>query len=338
MGYSSFVNKGIGGTMQLVVGESGVKTSPELLTSKLIDQMGSIASANVESGNCSHAFLALPPDAVLSPKVHRAMQVAAEQASLTLLGAAPAPLCSVLGILAEAGGMDEIGMELPATFVVCDVGRSTNVSILRILDASEDHGLSGQGALPHSEDDIEVLHSASAPFVGGRLFDKSLIDWLCDDFEKANKLDLTSDPMTMKRVEDAARTARIELSSKLQSEINKPFITADVTGPKHLLATLSRSKFEQLCRDEMHQISHTCKSAVMEAAKQMTADDMANVHVSVIGGMARMPALVSTIFKAIESTDIANPSLIDTNEPEEVTAVGAGLKGAIRARGAASEG
>ena len=337
MGYAPFVNKGIGGTMQLVVGDSGIKTSPELLTAKLIAHMGGIASANVESGACSHAFLALPLEAAVSPKVHRAMQVAAEQANLTLLGAAPAPLCSVLGAIVEAGGMDEIGMELPATVVICDVGRSTDITVLRVVDASDDHGLNGLGRLPHAEDDIDIIHSTSAPFVGGRKFDQSVIDWLCNEFKKANNLDLTVDGMTMQRVEAAALAARIELSNKLQSEINEPFITADATGPKHLIASLSRSQLDRLCRGNVDQVTLACKNAMRDALESMPAEDLANAYVAVIGGMARMPALAAAVHETLASNGVTNPTPIELSQPEEVTAIGAGIKGAIRAKGAAGE-
>ena len=91
--YEDYVKKGIGGTMQVIIGDSGVPSSPELLTSKLISHMRSVASSHLDTGNCSHAYLALPAEAAVSPRVRSAMQIAAEQSNLCLLGASQEPLC-----------------------------------------------------------------------------------------------------------------------------------------------------------------------------------------------------------------------------------------------------
>ena len=120
-----------------------------------------------------------------------------------------------------------------------------------------EHKIEGVGDF-HSQNHVETVHMASDPFAGGSLFDQALVDYIVSDFERQHKIDLRVDPMTAKRVKDAARAARIELSSKLQSEINEPFVTADATGPKHLLYDLSRSKLEKLCANSVEKVLNVC--------------------------------------------------------------------------------
>ena len=163
--------------------------------------------------------------------------------------------------------------------IICDVGRSTDVSIARIIDADDDHDMEHIGLVPHLEEHVETVYMTSDQFAGGRVFDNAIIDFLVSDFEKENKLDLTSDKMTMKRVTEAARNARIELSSKLQSEINEPFITADATGPKHLMHDMSRSKLESLSRDAMEKVFNVCKKAINES--EADKDELVNAHLLV---------------------------------------------------------
>ena len=334
--YEGNVKQGIGGTMQLIVGDGGedsVASSPELLTSQLISHMRTVASSHIDTGNCSHAFLALPAEAAISPRVHSAMQIAAEQANLRLLGAAQEPLCGLLGSIASLGGMENIGggedgMETPSLVIICDVGRSTDVSILRIIDADDDHDMEHIGLVPHLEEHVETVYMTSDQFAGGRVFDNAIIDFLVSDFEKENKLDLTSDKMTMKRVTEAARNARIELSSKLQSEINEPFITADATGPKHLMHDMSRSKLESLSRDAMEKVFNVCKKAINES--EVDKDELANAHLLVLGGMARMPSLVSGVKKCFMDAGCTDLKVIEIEQPEEMNVYGAGLKAAIK--------
>jgi molecular chaperone DnaK len=336
MGYEDYVKKGIGGSMQLIVGDSGVSSSAEMLTAQLISHMKGVASANVESGKCSHAFLALPAEAAVSPGVHQAMQIAAEQANLKLLGAAQAPLCGLIGALASSGDLGDEGLGESSVVVLCDVGRSTDIAVMRVDEVCGEHGIEGIGPIPYEEDHVEVLHMASEPFVGGRLFDKSVIDWLVHDFERQNKIDLTTDEMTMMRVRNAAQSARLELSSKIQSEINEPFITADATGPKHLIATLPRSKLEMLCRGDADKIVAMCNRAVEAAG--LSAEELDSAHLVILGGMARMPMVVEEVRKAMKAKGGENMKYMQLDQPEEMVALGAGIKGAVKATIAAAAG
>ena len=330
--YEDYVKKGIGGTMQVIIGDSGVPSSPELLTSKLISHMRSVASSHLDTGNCSHAYLALPAEAAVSPRVRSAMQIAAEQSNLCLLGASQEPLCGLLGAISSLGGMEKIstGISPPSLVIVCDVGRSTDVSILRIVGADAEHKIEGVGTIPYSQNHVETVHMASDPFAGGSLFDQALVDYIVSDFERQHKIDLRVDPMTAKRVKDAARAARIELSSKLQSEINEPFITADATGPKHLLYDLSRSKLEKLCANSVEKVLNVCKSAMESCENEISDSELQNANLVVLGGMARMPYLVDRLRQGFVEYGCSNLNSIKVEQPEEMNAYGAGLKAAIK--------
>ena len=132
----------------------------------------------------------------------------------------------------------------------------------------------------------------------------------------------------MKRVTEVAHNARIELSSKLQSEINEPFITADATGPKHLMHDMSRSKLESLSRDAMEKVFNVCKKAINES--EVDKDELVNAHLLVLGGMARMPSLVSGVKKCFMDAGCTDLKVIEIEQPEEMNVYGAGLKAAIK--------
>ena len=170
----------------------------------------------------------------------------------------------------------------------------------------------------------------SDPFAGGRLFDQAVLDYLVSDFERQHKIDLRVEPMTAKRVKDAARAARIELSSKLQSEINEPFITADATGPKHLVYDLSRSKLEKLCVHPIEKILNVCKSAIDSCENKISDSELQNANLIVLGGMARMPSLVDRLKQGFVEYGCSNLNWIKVEQPEEMNAYGAGLKAAIK--------
>ena len=255
-----------------------------------------------------------------------------EQSNLCLLGASQEPLCGLLGAIASLGGMENnaAGILTPSLVIVCDVGRSTDVSILRVVGADAEHKIQSVGTIPHAHNHVETVHMESDPFAGGRLFDQALVDYIVSDFERQHKIDLRVDPMTAKRVKDAARAARIELSSKLQSEINEPFITADATGPKHLLYDLSRSKLEKLCVDPIEKILNVCNTAMESCENEISDSELQNANLVVLGGMARMPSLVDRLRQGFVAYGCSNLNLIKVEQPEEMNAYGAGLKAAIK--------
>ena len=179
------------------------------------------------------------------------------------------------------------GILTPSLVIVCDVGRSTDVSIFKVVGADAEHKIEGVGTIPYSQNHIETVHMASDAFAGGRLFDQALVDYIVSDFERQHKIDLRVDPMTAKRVKDAARAARIELSSKLQSEINEPFYNCRCTGPKHLLYDLSRSKLEEkLCVDPIEKILNVCNTAMESCENEISDSELQNANLVVLGGIA----------------------------------------------------
>lgn len=166
---------------------------------------------------------------------------------------------------------------------------------------------------------FEVKSTNGDTHLGGDDVDQILINWLADDFKAQNGIDLRSDKMALQRLKDAAEKAKIELSSSTQAEINLPFITADSTGPKHLQASLSRAKFDQLTGDLIRRTVTPCKNALRDAGLKTSDID----EVILVGGSTRIPAvqaLVKEIFGKEPNKGV---------NPDEVVAIGAGIQGSI---------
>jgi molecular chaperone DnaK len=166
---------------------------------------------------------------------------------------------------------------------------------------------------------FEVLSTNGDTHLGGDDFDQVIVDWLVQEYRAENGGDLTGDPMAMQRLKDAAEKAKIELSSTTSTEINLPYITADQTGPKHLVKTLTRAKFEQLAHNLIQACLVPCQNAVRDAGIQTSDID----EVILVGGSSRIPAvqtLVKNYFGKEPSKGV---------NPDEVVAVGAAIQGAI---------
>ncbi|MBN1780122.1 molecular chaperone DnaK [bacterium] len=166
---------------------------------------------------------------------------------------------------------------------------------------------------------FEVKSTNGDTHLGGDDFDQRIIDWLVDEFLKAEGVDLSKDPMALQRLKEAAEKAKIELSSTTQTEINLPFITATDTGPKHMNMTLSRSKFEQLCDDLFRRTVEPCRVALKDAG--LSASDINEVVM--VGGMTRVPK-VQEITKEIFGREPHRGV-----NPDEVVAVGAAIQGGV---------
>ncbi|MBN2105564.1 molecular chaperone DnaK [bacterium] len=166
---------------------------------------------------------------------------------------------------------------------------------------------------------FEVKSTNGDTHLGGDDFDQRIIDWMVDEFLKAEGVDLSKDPMALQRLKEAAEKAKIEISSTTQSEINLPFITATDTGPKHLNMTLSRSKFEQLCDDLFQRAVGPCRMALKDAG--LSASDINEVVL--VGGMTRVPK-VQEIAKEIFGKDPHKGV-----NPDEVVAIGAAIQGGV---------
>ena len=202
---------------------------------------------------------------------------------------------------ALAYGMDKKGVD--QKIAVFDFGGGTHdVSILEL----------GDGV-------FEVLATDGDTHLGGDDVDQKIIDWLAEEFKAEENLDLRKDPMALQRLKEAAEKAKIELSSSASTEINLPYVTATASGPKHLVRTLTKAKFEQLIDDLVKRTIEPCKTA-LNAAGLSTGDID---EIILVGGSTRIPSVV----EAVEKFFGKKPS--KGVNPDEVVAVGAAIQGGV---------
>ena len=207
---------------------------------------------------------------------------------------------------ALAFGMDK--QEGDRKIAVYDLGGGTfDVSIIEISAIDGEH-------------QFEVLSTNGDTFLGGEDFDNRLIDFLADEFKKDNGgLDLRNDLLAKQRLKEAAEKAKIELSSAQQTEVNLPYITADATGPKHLVVKITRAKFESLVDDLIERTMAPCRIALKDAG--VSIDEISDVIL--VGGQSRMPKVqekVKEIFGKEPRKDV---------NPDEAVAVGAAIQGGV---------
>ncbi|MEI7889915.1 MAG: molecular chaperone DnaK, partial [Actinomycetes bacterium] len=202
---------------------------------------------------------------------------------------------------ALAYGLDK---EDDQTILVFDLGGGTfDVSVLEI----------GDGV-------FEVKSTAGDNHLGGDNFDKTVVDWLVADFKKSQGIDLSTDPMALQRLYEAAEKAKIELSTTQEAQINLPFITADAAGPKHLDTRITRAKFTELVSDLLERLNGPVRQTLDDArAKGVTDID----HVVLVGGMTRMPAVQERV-KELTGKDPHRGV-----NPDEVVAVGAAIQAGV---------
>lgn len=221
-----------------------------------------------------------------------------------------------------------------------DAGKIAGLNVLRIINeptaASLAYGLDkkkeekisvydlGGGTFDVSvleigEGVIEVKSTNGDTYLGGDDFDLRIIDWMVEEFRKDQGIDLKQDRMALQRLKEAAERAKIEVSTAMETEINLPFVTADATGPKHLLMKLSRAKFEQLTGDLIDNTIEPCKRALTDAS--LSAKDIDEVIL--VGGQTRTPK-VQQVVQAFFGKE-PNRSV----NPDEVVAVGAAIQGAV---------
>jgi len=168
---------------------------------------------------------------------------------------------------------------------------------------------------------FEVKSTNGDTFLGGDDFDMRIVEWLIGEFKKENGVDLKNDKMALQRLKEAAEKAKHELSSSGETEINLPFITADASGPKHLVVKLSRSKFESLVGDLVEESLKPCKLALKDAGLSASQID----EVILVGGMTRMPLVQQKV------QEFFNKEPHKGINPDEVVAVGAAIQGAVLA-------
>ena len=168
---------------------------------------------------------------------------------------------------------------------------------------------------------VEVKATNGDTHLGGDNFDQRIIDWLVDEFKRDQGINLSGDPMGMQRLKEAAEKAKCELSSVAETEINLPFITADASGPKHLLTKLSRAKFEQMIEDLVERSITPCKQALKDANLSPSSID----EVVLVGGSTRVPLVQQAVERLFGKAP--NKSV----NPDEVVAIGASVQGGVLA-------
>lgn len=206
---------------------------------------------------------------------------------------------------ALAYGMDKVKGD--NTVAVYDLGGGTfDISIIEIAEVDGEH-------------QFEVLSTNGDTFLGGEDFDLRLIEYLAGEFKKENGIDLHSDPLALQRLKEAAEKAKIELSSSQATEVNLPYITADATGPKHLVVKLTRSKLESLVEDLVKRSLDPVKLALKDAG--LSPSDINDVIL--VGGQTRMPLVQSAV------TEFFGKEPRRDVNPDEAVAVGASIQGAV---------
>ena len=166
---------------------------------------------------------------------------------------------------------------------------------------------------------FEVLSTNGDTHLGGDDFDDVIINWLADDFKSEEGVDLKADPIALQRLKEAAEKAKVELSSSTQTEINLPYITATATGPKHLVKTLTRAKFEQLSADLVKRSMEPCKKALSDAGLSVSDID----EVILVGGSTRIPIIQEEVEKFFGKKPSKGVN------PDEVVAIGAAIQGGV---------
>ncbi|MBC6441017.1 MAG: molecular chaperone DnaK [Rhodospirillales bacterium] len=270
----------------------GEKYSPSQISAFILQKMKETAEAHT-GGSVTQAVITVP--AYFNDSQRQATKDAGKIAGLEVLRIINEPTAAAL-----AYGLDK---KEQGTIVVYDLGGGTfDVSVLEI----------GDGV-------FEVKSTNGDTFLGGEDFDKRILDYLAEEFQKENGIDLRVDKLALQRLKEAAEKAKIELSSAVQTEINLPFITADASGPKHLTIKLTRAKLEALVDDLLERTLVPCKKALKDAG--LTAGEIDEVVL--VGGMTRMPKCQEKVqqFFGKEPHKGVNP--------DEVVAIGAAIQAGV---------
>lgn len=271
----------------------GKKYAPEeisaLVLRKLADDAGKFLGERV-----TEAVITVP--AYFNDAQRNATKDAGRIAGLNVLRIINEPTAAAL-----AYGLDKKSHE---TVMVFDLGGGTfDVSLLDV----------GDGV-------VEVRATAGDSQLGGDDFDRRLVDYLADEFQRENHIDLRGDPQALQRLFEAAEKAKVELSTMAQTQVNLPFVTADANGPKHLTTTIMRSKFDDLTADLVQRCLGPVKQAMGDA--KVTADDIDEVIL--VGGSTRIPAVQSLVRRLTGGVD---PNM--TVNPDEVVALGAAIQAGV---------
>jgi molecular chaperone DnaK len=268
------------------------KYSPSQISAFILGKMKETAESYLGE-KVSQAVITVP--AYFNDAQRQATKDAGRIAGLEVLRIINEPTAAAL-----AYGMDK---KNTGTIAVYDLGGGTfDISVLEI----------GDGV-------FEVKSTNGDTFLGGEDFDARVIDYLADEFKRDQGIDLRRDKLALQRLKEAAEKAKIELSSSKETEINLPFITADASGPKHLVMKLSRAKLESLVDDLIQRTLGPCAAALKDAG--VTASEIDDVIL--VGGMTRMPKVIDAVKQFFGRDPARNVN------PDEVVAIGAAVQGAV---------
>ena len=267
--------------------------TPQELSAMILQKMKKTAEDYLGQ-SVSDAVITVP--AYFNDSQRQATKEAGEISGLKVQRIINEPTAAALAYGLEKGGSDK-------KIAVYDLGGGTfDISILEL----------GDGV-------FEVLSTNGDTHLGGDDFDQVLIDWLAEQFKKDEDIDLRKDPMALQRLKEAAEKAKIELSSSAQTEINLPYVTASPSGPKHLVTSLTRSKFEQLSDDLVKRSISPVKKALKDAGLSTSDID----EVILVGGSTRIPVIQSEVEKFFGKKPSKGVN------PDEVVAVGAAIQGGV---------
>ncbi|KZE10989.1 MULTISPECIES: molecular chaperone DnaK [Sphingomonas] len=270
----------------------GEEYSPSQISAFILQKMKETAESYLGE-TVTQAVITVP--AYFNDAQRQATKDAGKIAGLEVLRIINEPTAAAL-----AYGLDKDNNK---TIAVYDLGGGTfDISVLEI----------GDGV-------FEVKATNGDTFLGGEDFDAKIVQFLADEFKKVEGIDLTKDKLALQRLKEAAEKAKIELSSAQTTEVNLPFITADATGPKHLVKSISRADLERLVEDLVKRTLEPCKKALADAGVQASAID----EVVLVGGMTRMPRVrevVKQFFGKEPHTGV---------NPDEVVAIGAAIQAGV---------
>ena len=270
----------------------GEKYAPSQISAFVLGKMKETAEAFLGE-KVTQAVITVP--AYFNDSQRQATKDAGRIAGLEVLRIINEPTAAAL-----AYGLDK---KKTGTIAVYDLGGGTfDISVLEI----------GDGV-------FEVKSTNGDTFLGGEDFDLRVIDYLAEEFKRDQGIDLRRDKLALQRLKEAAEKAKIELSSSKETEVNLPFITADASGPKHLVMKLTRAKLESLVEDLINRTLDPCRAALKDAG--VTAGEIDEVIL--VGGMTRMPAVIETVNKFFGKEPARNVN------PDEVVAIGAAVQGAV---------
>jgi molecular chaperone DnaK len=270
----------------------GKEYSPQEVSAMILQKIKADAEAYLGE-TVTQAVITVP--AYFNDAQRQATKDAGKIAGLDVLRIINEPTASSL-----AYGLDKKKDE---TIVVYDLGGGTfDVTVLDL----------GDGV-------FEVKATNGDTFLGGDDFDNKVMQWLIDEFRKENGIDISKDRQALQRLKEAAEKAKIELSTVMETEINLPYLTADASGPKHLVVRLTRSKLEQMTEDLINRSAEPCKIALKDASIDTSKVD----EVVLVGGMTRMPRVQELVRKLFSKEP--NRSV----NPDEVVAIGAAVQAGV---------